>query len=227
MGKAIVQLLFTLHHLLRAVKLVGGDEVACVGRLRPCLLDNLTGLHPDDLVVFHAEDVVRAGLSDFLGDLRLAAHRVNGDGGSLQVECLNQLWKRCNLVAFVRDHGLRQCQLVLRHPRAHDVYGIIRHLAGRSDSFPVNARRHVLRPRHDGGYPFPCRNDTLSRRQVLCFGAYDTRAATGETESIHHPRLRSSGVNKLRPLRGRKRRGGFTTATRLPGSADTKSCIMP
>ena len=40
----------TLRHLLCAVKLVGGDEVARVGRLCPCLLDNLSGLHPHDLV---------------------------------------------------------------------------------------------------------------------------------------------------------------------------------
>ena len=30
----------------------------------------------------------------------------------------------------------------------------------------------------------------FSGGQVMCFGAHDTRAATGEAESIHHPRLR-------------------------------------
>ena len=40
------------------------------------------------------------------------------------------------------------------------------------------------------------------------FIAHRGESGTG----IHHPRLRSSGVNKIRPLRGRKRLVGFTIA---------------
>ena len=41
-------------------------------------------------------------------------------------------------------------------------------------------------------------NDTVSRRQELCFGAGDTRAATGESVCIHHPRLRYAHLGLIR-----------------------------
>lgn len=41
-------------------------------------------------------------------------------------------------------------------------------------------------------------NNIVSRRQGLCFGAGDTRAATGKSVCIHHPRLRYAHLGLIR-----------------------------
>ena len=64
--------------------------------------------------------------------------------------------------------------------------------------------------------------------QVQCFGASSWRTAERlRWHALPQITLRSSGVNKIRPLRGRKRWSGFTTAMRLSGPANLNACIMP
>ena len=68
------------------------------------------------LVLLDGQDVVGFGLTDLLGDLLLAAHRIDRDQCPGDLQQLQQFRNRRDLVGFLLDHDLTQRQLVLRGP---------------------------------------------------------------------------------------------------------------
>ena len=60
----------------------------------------LDGLVQRRLVFLHMEDVIALAVEDLLGDLRLAAHRVDGHQGPGNVDDFQQFRDRCDLVAL-------------------------------------------------------------------------------------------------------------------------------
>lgn len=71
------------------------------------------------LVAFDAEDVVAAFFNDFVGDLALGAHGVDGDDGTLEVEHFQQFGDGGDLVAFVADEALGEGDAPGAGPGAH------------------------------------------------------------------------------------------------------------
>ena len=73
------------------------------------------------LVPFERKEVVASHVGDFLGDVGVSAHRINGDGVAFEVESFEQARDRFHLVALLRDELLSEGDATLRDRRADRV----------------------------------------------------------------------------------------------------------
>jgi len=118
----------------------------------------LDALRKRRLVVLHRHDVVGLGSHDCSKDLSLASHRVGRDHRAAQIQCLDQLGYRCDLVALGGRLQLPQRDASAHVPSRHHVrhrhvpvmratqaFAIDRH------RLPLQQRTHALHPVDQAG----------------------------------------------------------------------------
>ena len=76
------------------------------------------------MIGFEREHVIGPRLMDLFGDGRLGAHRVDGYGGSLQVQGVQQTRNGLDLIALFGAGDLRGAQAVFVHPGAHQMHEV-------------------------------------------------------------------------------------------------------
>src|ERR1700722_9835777 len=73
------------------------------------------------LVVLYCEDIVTTSFHDFLSNRRLTADGVNGHQSAVQIQQLQQLGDRRDLIRLVIDGYLAQTQVASRSPSTDQV----------------------------------------------------------------------------------------------------------
>ena len=117
---AIDRLIAADRRVLEAVGLLLGDE-------------ELDILAQRALVAFQREDVIGLLVEDFLGDVALAAHRVDGHDGALDRHHVEQLGDGDDLVRLLRHLDLAEHEaLARREGRDHVDRRLARPSSGRS-----------------------------------------------------------------------------------------------
>jgi hypothetical protein len=107
------------------------------------------------MIVFRRQHIIRLGFDDPPGDGFLAAHCINRDPRTGQIEQRQQVRKGRDFIRFIRHRPLRQDQARLRRIDAHQVHRAVA-LATAPRRFPAQARLLARKTRQ-------CRLDPLQK----------------------------------------------------------------
>ena len=111
------------------------------------------------LVLFHSQYVAGARIDDVRSDRLLTSHRVDSDRRAANVDGLEQLWNRSDLVGLVIHSNLTERQTKVRHPGTDDMKRALatatiersaHRLAIDRNNLPLKVSDQILKDGRDG-----------------------------------------------------------------------------